>query len=202
MSMRVIAGRFGGRRIRVMESQGLRPATGRVREALFSMLDARGAVFPGARVLDLFAGAGSVGIEALSRGAGEAVFVEKNPAVAKVLRENLRGLGLAANQARVVEADVARALPRLAGQAFDLVAIDPPYGLGLVPPTLAALVKNGLLAPGGVAVAEIEAGADWPDDAAPAALECLTDRLYGQTRIILWTQNLPASPFTPEPSTP
>uniref|UniRef100_I2Q167 RNA methyltransferase, RsmD family n=1 Tax=Desulfovibrio sp. U5L TaxID=596152 RepID=I2Q167_9BACT len=202
MSMRIIGGRFGGRRIKVIESQGLRPATGRVREALFSMLAARGALAPGARVLDLFAGAGSVGIEALSRGASQALFVEKHPAVARVLRENLRGLGLAAHEAWVVEADVARALPRLAGQAFDLVAIDPPYGLGLLPPTLAGLVAHGLLAPGGVIAAEIEAGADLPDAAVPDTLECLTDRLYGQTRIILWTPILPASPSTPEPSTP
>lgn len=202
MSMRVIGGRFGGRRLKVIEATGLRPATGRVREALFSMLAARGAIFPGARVLDLFAGAGSVGIEALSRGAGEALFVEKSPAVAKVLRENLRGLGLSGSEARVLEADVARALPRLSGQVFDLVAIDPPYGQGLMPPTLAGLVKYGLLAPGGVAVAEIEAGADFSASEAPDALECLTDRLYGQTRIILWTPIPPASPSTPEPSTP
>ena len=74
--MRIIGGRLGGRVIKVIDSPGLRPATGRVREALFSMLAARGALFHGARVLDCYAGAGSVGIEALSRGAGKAVFIE------------------------------------------------------------------------------------------------------------------------------
>ncbi len=204
MSMRVIAGRFGGRRITVMEAAGLRPATGRVREALFSMLAAREIFFPGARVLDLFAGAGSVGIEALSRGAGECVFVEKNPAVARVLRENLRALGLSPAEARVVEADVARALPRLGQKErpFDLVAVDPPYGFGLVPPTLAAVVAQGLLAPGGALVAEIESTAALAATDVPAGLELVADRAYGQTRIILWTPCETASPSIPEPSTP
>ena len=202
MSMRVIAGRFGGRRIKVVEAVGLRPATGRVREALFSMLAAREALFPGARVLDLFAGAGSVGIEALSRGAGHCLFVEKNPAVARMLRENLRALGLGPGEASVLEADVARALPRLAGKTFDIVAIDPPYGQGLLPPTLAGLLAAGLLAPDGIVAAEIEAGAALAPGDVPEALACLTDRTYGQTRIILWTQSTTASPSTPEPSTP
>ncbi|WP_428558762.1 MAG: 16S rRNA (guanine(966)-N(2))-methyltransferase RsmD [Solidesulfovibrio sp. DCME] len=202
MSLRVIAGRFGGRRLKVMEAAGLRPATGRVREALFSMLEARGALFPGAKVLDLFAGAGSVGIEAVSRGAGECLFVEKNPAVARLLRENLRSLKLSPAEATVVEADVARALPRLAGRAFDLIAVDPPYGQGLFPPALAAIAAHGLLSPDGVVVAEIEAEAAFDPKDAPSCLSVVTDRAYGQTRIILWTPCETASPSTPEPSTP
>lgn len=202
MSMRVIAGRLGGRRITVMEAAGLRPATGRVREALFSMLTARQALFPGARVLDLFAGAGSVGIEAVSRGAGECLFVEKNPAVAKMLRENLRSLGLSPKEARVIESDVAKALPRLAGERFDLIAVDPPYGQGLLPPTLAGIVASGILAPGGIVVAEIEATATLGPDDVPSSLTVVTDRAYGQTRIILWTPCETASPSTPEPSIP
>lgn len=199
--MRIIGGRLGGRHIKVVEASGLRPATGRVRESLFSMLEARGALFPGARVLDLYAGAGSVGIEALSRGAGSCLFVERQPGVAAMLRENLRSLGLGAGEARVMQADVARALPRLAGQRFDLVAIDPPYGQGLLTPTLAGLVAHGLLAENGVAVAEIEAGLELAAPDVPDALRLLTDRIYGQTRIILWARALPASPSTREPST-
>ncbi|MFP5258562.1 MAG: 16S rRNA (guanine(966)-N(2))-methyltransferase RsmD [Acidobacteriota bacterium] len=200
--MRIIGGQFGGRSIKVIDAPGLRPATGRVREALFSMLAARGVLFPGAAVLDCFAGAGSVGIEALSRGAQAAVFIERSPAVAKVLRENLRGLGLSPQTARVMEADVAKALPRLAGRRFDLVAIDPPYGQGLLPPTLARLASLGLVADDGVVVAEIEAGVELAPDDVPPSFVCLTDRTYGQTRIILWTLASPASPSIPEPSTP
>lgn len=198
--MRIIGGRLGGRSIKVIDSPGLRPATGRVREALFSMLAARGALFYGARVLDCYAGAGSVGIEALSRGAGKAVFIERSPAVAKVLRDNLRGLGLGPAVAQVVEADVVKALGRLSGDFFDLIAIDPPYGQDLLPPTLARIAALDLIAPGGVVVAEIEAGLDLPEAAVPPVLDCLTDRTYGQTRIILWTPRNPASPSTPEPS--
>lgn len=202
MSMRVIAGRFGGRRIQVMEAVGLRPATGKVREALFSMLQAREALAPGARVLDLFAGAGSVGIEALSRGAGQCLFVEKNPAVARMLRENLRTLGLSAREATVLEADVAKALPRLAGQTFDLIAVDPPYGQGLLPPALAGIAAAGLLAPEGIVAAEIEASLALSPADVPDAFSVVTDRAYGQTRIILWTPCATASPSTPEPSIP
>lgn len=200
--MRIIGGQFGGRSIKVIDAPGLRPATGRVREALFSMLTARGVLFPGAGVLDCFAGAGSVGIEALSRGATTAVFIERSPAVAKVLKENLRSLGLGPNTARVLEADVAKALPRLAGRRFDLVAIDPPYGQGLLPPTLSKLASLGLVADDGVVVAEIEAGAELAAEAVPPSFICLTDRTYGQTRIIVWTLANPAQPSIPEPSIP
>ncbi|KHK04253.1 16S rRNA (guanine(966)-N(2))-methyltransferase RsmD [Desulfovibrio sp. TomC] len=200
--MRIIGGRFGGRSIKVIDAPGLRPATGRVREALFSMLTARGVVFAGAQVLDCYAGAGSVGIEALSRGAEAAVFIERSPAVAKVLRENLRGLGLDPRVARIMEADVVKALPRLGRRRFDLVAIDPPYGQGLLPPTLANLASLGLVADGGVVVAEIEAGVELPPDAVPPSFLCLIDRTYGQTRIIVWTLASPAQPSIPEPSIP
>lgn len=200
--MRIIGGRFGGRSIKVIDAPGLRPATGRVREALFSMLTARGVVFAGAQVLDCFAGAGTVGIEALSRGADAAVFIERSPAVAKVLKENLRGLGLDPRAARVMEADVAKALPRLGRRRFDLVAIDPPYGQGLLPPTLAKLASLGLVAEDGVIVAEIEVGVELAPDAVPPSFLCLTDRTYGQTRIIVWTLANPAQLSIPEPSIP
>ena len=200
--MRLIGGRLGGRNIKVIDAPGLRPATGRVREALFSMLAARGVAFPGALVLDCFAGAGSVGIEAVSRGATQAVFIERSPAVAKVLRENLRSLGLGPDTARVLEADVVKALPRLTGRRFDLVAIDPPYGEGLLPPTLAKLAALGLVAANGVVVAEIEAGAALAPGDVPPSFDCLTDRTYGQTRIILWTLANPAQPSILEPSIP
>ena len=200
--MRIIGGRLGGRVIKVIDSPGLRPATGRVREALFSMLAARGALFHGARVLDCYAGAGSVGIEALSRGAGKAVFIERSPAVAKVLRDNLRGLGLGPDVAQVVEADVVKALGRLSGGYFDLIAIDPPYGQDLLPPTLAKIAALDLIAPDGVVVAEIEAGLDLPEAAVPPVFDCLTDRTYGQTRIIVWTRTNLVPPSTPEPSIP
>lgn len=197
--MRIIGGRYGGRSIKVLEATGLRPATGRVREALFSMLEARGLVFAAARVLDLFAGSGGVGIEALSRGAATAVFVERQAAVAKVLRQNLASLGVPAGLGRVIQGDVAKVLPRLAGQTFDLTAIDPPYGQGLAEPALRDILEHGLVATDGLVVAEVEAGLPLPDI---PPLTCLANRTYGQTRIIVWRMDTAAAQSTPEPSTP
>jgi 16S rRNA (guanine966-N2)-methyltransferase len=123
--MRVIAGRLGGRRLRAPAGASVRPTADRVREALFAML----ADVEGARVLDLFAGTGALGIEALSRGAASAVFVERDARVARVLEANLSALGLHAPEAEVRRADAASALRRAreGREAYDLVFIDPPY---------------------------------------------------------------------------
>jgi 16S rRNA (guanine966-N2)-methyltransferase len=122
---RVIAGAAGGRRLRTPPGTGTRPTTDRVREALFSSLGD----LTGARVLDLYAGSGALGLEALSRGAAEATFVERAPAVGKLIRGNLRDLELAGG--RVVVADVETFLDRRPhpGDAapYDVVFADPPY---------------------------------------------------------------------------
>ena len=138
--MRVIAGALGGRKLIAPRGLATRPTTDRVREALFSVLSS----VEGARVLDLYAGTGALGIEALSRGAASAVFVESARPAAAALRENLTSLGLQ-NKARVITDPVARAVARLAHSAgapspgglthdtsegparFDLVFADPPY---------------------------------------------------------------------------
>src|SRR5436305_124389 len=126
--MRVIAGRLGGRRLRAPRGRVTRPTSDRVKEALFAMLpDVRGAV-----VLDLFAGAGGLGIEALSRGALRAVFIERNAAAVQALRHNLAVLGLDAHAAEVRRAQLPAALraARAARETYDLVLIDPPYSAG------------------------------------------------------------------------
>jgi 16S rRNA (guanine966-N2)-methyltransferase len=117
--VRVVAGELGGRRLAAPPGGGTRPTADRVREALFSML---GDV-SGLRVLDLFAGSGALGIEALSRGAAAAVFVERNRKAAAVARQNLESLGL---QAPVLEGDALTVLAH-AGDPYDLVFVDPPY---------------------------------------------------------------------------
>ena len=117
--MRVVAGEYRGRRLRAPAGTATRPTADRVREALFSML---GDV-SGLRVLDLFAGSGALGIEALSRGAGAAVFVERNRKAAAVVRKNLDSLGL---RAPVVEGD-ALAVIGQSQDPYDLVFVDPPY---------------------------------------------------------------------------
>ncbi len=123
--MRVIAGRLGGRRLRAPRGAVTRPTAEAVREALFSMLSD----VSGAEVLDLFAGSGALGIEALSRGARRAVFVERNAASYAALRANLRALELGRGEAlaRHAEARVGIRTARRRGETYDLVFIDPPY---------------------------------------------------------------------------
>lgn len=119
--MRVISGSAGGLRLKVPAS-GVRPSTDRTKSAVFSWL---GETVAGARVLDLFAGSGGLGIEALSRGAQAAVFVESSPSAARCLRENLAHTGLAGG--RVIESTAERFLARGGGGTFDIVLADPPW---------------------------------------------------------------------------
>ncbi|HEY4996513.1 MAG TPA: 16S rRNA (guanine(966)-N(2))-methyltransferase RsmD, partial [Solirubrobacteraceae bacterium] len=122
--MRVIAGSLGGRRLKAPPGRITRPTSERVREAIFSMLGE----IAGARVLDLFAGSGALGIEALSRGAARVVFVERDGAAASVLAENLAALGIGAPAAELRRIDAAQALrsARAGKETYDLVFIDPP----------------------------------------------------------------------------
>jgi 16S rRNA (guanine966-N2)-methyltransferase len=178
--MRVIAGTLGGRRLKAPPGRGTRPTSDRVREALFSMLGEIG----GARVLDLFAGSGALGIEALSRGAARAVFVERDARAAAVLRENLAELGLGSERAELRRGDALAALrtARERGELYDLVLIDPPYadaaGLGGKLPALLAPV----LAPAARVVSE-------SDRRAPLVLDLpiATERRYGDTSITIFT---------------
>ncbi|MCR4400694.1 MAG: 16S rRNA (guanine(966)-N(2))-methyltransferase RsmD, partial [Syntrophomonadaceae bacterium] len=151
--MRVIAGKAKGRKLKAPAGLDTRPMTDRIKESLFSILGAR---VPGSRVLDLFAGSGAVGIEALSRGAAWAVFVDRDARAVGVLKENLGTCGMDP-AAEVYRSDVQRALQVLEerGCRFDLVFLDPPYaqvrGAGdLLRERLAAL--RARLAPGGVLV--------------------------------------------------
>lgn len=169
-----------------MSGPGYRPATSKVRQAVFSMLESRGLAWEGLRVLDLFAGSGSLALEALSRGAAFALFVEKNKKAAACVRGTLGDLGLAGDRARVAAADLFKLLKKAPEAPFDLVFIDPPYGKDLLLPALALAVDGGWIAPGAFVLAEVEDRLDLdPGDAHPG-LTTVTDRTYGQTRIVLW----------------
>lgn len=150
--MRVIAGKYRGRRLTGPKHSGLRPTADRVKEALFNILGARieDAVF-----LDVFTGTGSIAIEALSRGAGRVVMNDQNQASIRLIRENLK-LVDPVDPIRLLHLPAGRAVEILAkdGETFDIIFLDPPFEGGLLPDTVAAIQKNKLLKEDGVLVIE------------------------------------------------
>lgn len=174
--MRVIAGKAKGRRLRVPKRKGVRPTSDYLREALFDIL---GPSVYGIRFLDLYAGSGAVGIEALSRGSAEVVFLEQDPACLQVLRANLEATGLGPGQ--VVTGDVLRVLPRLARRRgeFDIIFVDPPYGTGLARRTLEVLASGDLLGPQGIVIIEHFAKEHLPQRI--GSLRRTRERAHGQT---------------------
>ncbi len=181
--MRIIAGKYKGRILKTGSGPGYRPATGKVRGSLFSMLEALGLVWQGARVLDVFAGSGSLGFEALSRGCLQTVFVEKSACACRILRENARLLGVQ-GECSVRQKDALSFLAVPAPAPFDLVFADPPYGKHLARPALELLAKDWLL-PMGFLCAETEAELDLRT-VVTEQFELVKDRLFGQTRIYIW----------------
>ncbi|WP_054814336.1 16S rRNA (guanine(966)-N(2))-methyltransferase RsmD [Nocardia arizonensis] len=176
---RIVAGTAGGRRLRVPPAV-TRPTSDRVREALFSALDAR-LDFAGVRVLDLYAGSGALGLEALSRGAAAAVLVESDRKAAAVVRGNIADLGLPGAELRVGQ--VATVLDGGTGEPFDVVFADPPYDLATadVIADLVRLARRGWLADGATVVVERSARSieiDWP-----AGYLAAKSRRYGETRL-------------------
>lgn len=160
--MRVIAGTHRGRLLKGPTGSAARPTTERLRESVFSALTHRfHGSLGGLRVADVFAGTGAYGIEALSRGAALAVFVENHPDMARLLEQNLDGLRLT-ERGKIIRAD-ARRLP-VADKAFDVVFLDPPYGQALHGAAIASLRQQGWLLPETLVVAEREQRdpADWP----------------------------------------
>jgi len=182
--VRIVAGEFKGHPIAAPKGRSTRPTADRVREGLFSALASRiGPDLGEAAVLDAFAGSGSLGLEALSRGASRATFVEKSADAARALRANVESLRVA-ERSTVIDADVRRISKRgmLPGAPFSLLFLDPPYRIeqsevrGLVE----ALSRTGSLAHGTVVVWEHDAGHDlgWPD-----SIEPLFDLRYGSTKV-------------------
>jgi 16S rRNA (guanine966-N2)-methyltransferase len=178
--MRVVGGRLKGRLIHAPASRAIRPTSERLRESIFDILAHRhaGAV-EGARVVDLFAGSGALGIEALSRGAAFALFVDNGSEARALLRANVEALALG-GVTRIWRADATRLGKAPAAAPFNLAFLDPPYDKGLTAPALAALCAGGWLAEGALVVVEEAASAEF---AAPGALELVDERLYGDTRI-------------------
>jgi 16S rRNA (guanine966-N2)-methyltransferase len=170
-----------GRRLAPVKGR-IRPTAAKVREAVFNIL---GPGVAGARVLDLFAGTGALGIEALSRGAAAAAFVEEHPGALQVLRRNLQDLGLL-DSCMVWPLPVTAALKKLAGrgEVFDLAFLDPPYGGGVAAAALEALGGLSLLAPGARVVAEHSRRETLPETCGPLTLTGV--RRYGDTQVAFY----------------
>lgn len=190
--MRVVGGKCKGRRLTSFKGLSIRPTSDKVREAVFNILP-RG--LPYKKTLDLFAGTGAMGIEALSRGLAEAVFVDKDSSAASVIHKNLEVCGLEA-QARVYKKDIIGALRELSkrGEAFGLIFIDPPYGTGLLEAALKELDSLRLLEEGGCIVAETSKRA--PLTEAFKNIKVIDERRYGDTVVYF----LGANPLGPEGS--
>jgi len=178
--MRVIGGTLKSRRLRVPRGSAVRPTADRVREAIFDILGPR---WRYRRALDLFAGTGALGIEALSRGTEHAVFIEQSRGALPVLRANLADLQLTM-RARILPVSIKKGIDLLARmhESFDLIFMDPPYGKGLVGPTLTLIGEGKLLAPDGIIVAEHDPG----ESVVTAGLACEKERRYGDTAISIY----------------
>jgi 16S rRNA (guanine966-N2)-methyltransferase len=179
--MRIVGGRLGGRVLRAPASRTIRPTSERLRESIFDILAHRYPdLLEGARVVDLFAGSGALGFEALSRGASFALFVDDGAEARALLRGNVEAFGLG-GVTRIWRADAAKLGKAPAGAPFALAFLDPPYGKGLAAPALAALAAGGWLADGALCVVEEAAKAEV---AAPAGFGVEDERTYGDTKVM------------------
>lgn len=184
-NMRIISGQYKGRLLKTCSGPGYRPATGKVRESVFSMLESRGVDWSRTRILDVFAGSGSLAFECLSRGAASALLIEKNSKACSVIRENISLLGICREKVQVLKIDALKFLSTSADQFFDLVFVDPPYGKNLLEPTLESLLQKDMVGRDGFICAEIEADLDFdPAELSPA--ELIKDKHFGQTRFLIW----------------
>ncbi len=185
--MRIVAGLYRGRALAAPPGLATRPTADRARQAVFNVLEhaAWSPGLQGARVIDLFAGSGALGLEALSRGAGFCLFVETDAAARGAIRDNLEALapdGALFGKSRIHRRDATDLGPKPAGDgaAFDIAFLDPPYARGLGERALASLAADGWLRAGAICI--FERGAGEPDPAAPQ-FEALDARRYGAARV-------------------
>jgi 16S rRNA (guanine966-N2)-methyltransferase len=179
--MRVVGGRLRGRTLAAPKSKAVRPTADRLRESLFNILvHAFGDPVNGARVLDLFAGTGALGIEALSRGAAFALFIDEGAEARALLRENVAALGLGGTS-RIFRRDATKLGPAHPVAAFSLAFLDPPYGQGLAAAALASARAGGWFTPNALVIVEEAAKAQF---AAPEGFNEIDRRRYDDTEFV------------------
>jgi 16S rRNA (guanine966-N2)-methyltransferase len=196
--MRIIAGTFRSRQLKSLKGLALRPTSDRLRESLFNVLAER---IPGCRFLDLFAGTGAVGIEALSRGAAEAVFIENHSPAAALIQKNLDALGIR-RSTRILKLDALRALQRIAAEhtpasaPFDIVFLDPPYAAAEeYRRVLTFLGSAPFLAPGTLVIAEHRRTFDLPE--ALGQLERIRVLRQGDASLSFFRARPAVNPYAP-----
>ena len=177
--MRIIAGRFRGRKLKAPKGLTTRPVLARVREALFNVLGN----IEGSRVLDLYAGTGAIGIEALSRGAYSLVLIDSGYKQCRVIRENLDALG---EDAVVIRSNVMKALGKLQdeGDVFDVIFADPPYGSGMAEKAIISVFRRGLLSDSGIMAVTFR----HDEELSMEEINCeeIFNRRYGDTRLVMY----------------
>ncbi|HTO79156.1 MAG TPA: 16S rRNA (guanine(966)-N(2))-methyltransferase RsmD [Methylocystis sp.] len=179
--MRIVGGALRGRRLAGPKSLSIRPTSDRLRETIFDILaHAYPQTIQDAAVIDLFAGAGAMGLEALSRGAARALFVDQGAEARALLRQNIEALGLG-GVTRVFRRDATRLGLAPKAERFQLAFLDPPYGRNLAPPALAELARGGWLTPGALAVIEEAASAAV---ALPEGFREEETRRYGDAQVV------------------
>jgi 16S rRNA (guanine966-N2)-methyltransferase len=179
--MRIVGGRLGGRTLASPRSHAIRPTADKLRESLFNILvHAYGDPVTGARVLDLFAGTGALGLEALSRGAAFSLFVDDAAEARALLRENVAALGLG-GVSRIFRRDATRLGPAYPLEPFSLAFLDPPYGKGLAEKALVSAREGGWLVQGAMIMVEEAADAAYT---APTGFEELERRRYDDTQVV------------------
>ena len=180
--MRIVGGRFRGRPLATPSDEATRPTSDRVREAIFNILEHGicDLALPGARVLDLFAGTGALGLEALSRGAAFCLLVEEEAEGRALIRRNVEALGLT-GVTKIFRRDATELGPAGRNGEFSLAFLDPPYGQGLAERALASAAAGGWLAAGAVAVVEERKGAAV---ALPGGFTALDRRIWGDTQAL------------------
>ena len=183
--MRIVGGRFKGRTLQSPATQAVRPTSDRLRESLFNILthwNGRDAV-AGSRVIDLFAGTGALGLEALSRGASFGLFVDDGSEARALLRENIQTLGLAGST-RIFRRDATK-LGAVVTEPFTLALLDPPYAQGLAGAALESLESGGWLAPGALVIVEEAVGVAFT---VPATLTAVDNRQQGDSHLHVFTR--------------
>lgn len=177
--VRIIGGEWRGRKLPVLEADGLRPTSDRIRETLFNWLQFE---LPTAHCLDVFAGSGALGFEALSRGAAQVVMLEKSAVIAQQLKQNAGLLKTA--KAEIHQSDSLQFLAKPASQTFKVVFVDPPFQQGLMQPTMDALFSQGWVSDQAWLYLEQEKSLDWPT--LPEGWLIHREKTTSQVRLSLW----------------